>query len=262
MIERPDSGAPPGFYIVAREPGAEHPAIPTWANEVVNPAGLAEDYPQARISRVEVARVPGAFQLLGVLSAGECERLVALTEALGYCADAAVSLPRRVRHNHNATWVVDEATDGILWQRSARLVGRDAFDPERRALGFNARLRFYRYRPGDYFAAHTDGAWPGSRVVERRLVSTYYTDRWSRMTVLLFLSDDYAGGETRFWIDREVPGRPARSPELAEGIDVRTPAGGVLFFPHGEHPQHCLHGSMPIESGTKYIARTDLLFEL
>ena len=26
------------FYIIAHEPGAEHPAIPTWANQSENPA--------------------------------------------------------------------------------------------------------------------------------------------------------------------------------------------------------------------------------
>ena len=30
------------FYIVAREPGAENPSLPTWANNSVNPVGLAD----------------------------------------------------------------------------------------------------------------------------------------------------------------------------------------------------------------------------
>ena len=33
----------------------------------------------------------------------------------------------------------------------------------KKALGINARFRFYRYQAGDYFKPHTDGAWPGSR---------------------------------------------------------------------------------------------------
>ncbi len=31
------------FYIIAREAGAEHPAIPTWASHVDNPAALEVD---------------------------------------------------------------------------------------------------------------------------------------------------------------------------------------------------------------------------
>ena len=38
------------------------------------------------------------------------------------------------------------------------------------ALGLNARFRFYRYGPGDYFLPHTDGSWPGSRVRDGQLV--------------------------------------------------------------------------------------------
>jgi hypothetical protein len=31
------------FYVVARQPGAENPAIPSWASRVDNPAGLVSD---------------------------------------------------------------------------------------------------------------------------------------------------------------------------------------------------------------------------
>jgi hypothetical protein len=34
---------PSDFYVVAEEPGAEHPALPTWANENANPIELDED---------------------------------------------------------------------------------------------------------------------------------------------------------------------------------------------------------------------------
>jgi hypothetical protein len=45
-------------------------------------------------------------------------------------------------------------------------------------------------------------------------------------------------------------------------VDVRTPLGGALCFPHGVHPMHCVHGSAPVTSGVKYIIRSDVLFEL
>jgi len=41
----------------------------------------------------------------------------------------------------------------------------------------------------------------------------------------------------------------------------RTLLGGVLCFPHGTHPLHCLHASKEILSGTKYIIRRDVLYE-
>lgn len=249
------------FYVVAREPGAEHPALPTWANHDANPALLARDYPLDRITRHEINAVPGAYQLYNVLSAEECERLRSLSEGLGYLADAAVSLPRRIRHNHNLVWVTDSETDSLIWQRVAHLADRDPqLYEHKKPVGLNARFRFYRYGEGDYFAPHTDGSWPGSRVIDGELVANAYPDRYSLMTFLIFLNDDYAGGATRFLVpeDRERPSRAAPHRE----VDVRTPAGGVLCFPHGLHPLHCVHSSEPITQGVKYIIRTDMLFLL
>ena len=261
---------PSDFYVVAEEPGAEHPALPTWANENANPIALKEDLradpqadPRAKVERVEVEGVPGTFRLLNVLSRDECLRFIELTESLGYLPDAAVSLPRSVRHNHNTTWVVDEQTDAILWRRCADCTTDDRhLFGNKKALGFNARFRFYRYEAGDFFKPHTDGAWPGSRVIERRLIPSAYPDRFSQMSVLLFLSDDFEGGDTQFCVSKSDSTRPAHSQDETRLVEVRTPAGGALCFPHGRHPLHCLHSSDEVVSGVKYIIRTDMLFEL
>jgi hypothetical protein len=240
------------FYVIARQPGAENPAIPTWASRVPNPAALGE-LPAKPITRREVEGVAGAFQLLNLVSADECERLVALTEELGYLEDAAVSLPRSIRHNHSATWVADDDTILALWQRCAGHIDSTDDFAGKRAVGLNARLRFYRYGRGDYFSAHTDGSWPGSRVIDGKLVDNAYQDRWSQLTFLLFLSDDFEGGATRFYVDPE---------DQSSYVELRTPRGGALCFPHGMHPLHCVHASGPISAGVKYIIRSDVLFEL
>lgn len=246
------------FHVVAREPGAEHPALPTWASHDDNPAQLQRDYPVDRITRHEIAGIPGAYQLHQVLAPDECRRLVELTEMLGYLEDAAVSLPRRIRHNHNVVWVTDSETDALIWQRVAHLANRN---PElyghKSPVGLNARFRFYRYEEGDYFDFHTDGSWPGSRVIDGELVTNAYPDRHSLMTFLIFLNDDFSGGATRF----RVPLGGGRG-DPHRDVDVRTPMGGVLCFPHGLHPLHCVHSSEPVTRGVKYIIRTDMLFLL
>lgn len=251
------------FYVVAHEPGAEHPALPTWANRDVNPAALAEHYALDTITRNDLPDVPGGFQLLSVLSRQECLRLIHLSEQLGYLKDAAVSLPREIRHNHNVVWVTDETTDTRIWQRVAHLITQDStVAAGKRPLGLNARFRFYRYGEGDFFKFHSDGAWPGSRVIDEQLIANAYPDRFSLMTCLIYLNDEFEGGATRFLVNANDPGKPARRSGPVKEVDVRTPMGGMLCFPHGLHPLHCIHSGEAVMRGTKYIIRTDVLFEL
>lgn len=257
-----EPSAPQDFYVVAREPGAEHPALPGWANRNGDPAALATAAP-GEIERRPLAEVTGAFQLTGVLSAGECQRLIALSEQMGYLPDAAVSLPRSIRHNDNVVWIVDDATHDRIWQRVAPYCSdEDGVFEEDAGIGLNQRFRFYRYGEGDYFQPHSDGAWPGSRVIDGELVTNAFPDRFSRMSFLIFLNDNFEGGATRFLTNADKPGLPARRGDRVGVVDIRTPAGGVLCFPHGMHPLHCLHSSEPISRGSKYIIRTDLLYPL
>ncbi len=250
------------FYVVAHEPGAEHPALPTWASESSNPLDFSPDA-SGTVTRVEIPEVPGAYQLLNVLSITECQTLIESSEAMGFLPDAAVSLPRHIRHNDNLVWVVDDKTERYIWNRVSQLVQLDRERyADKAALGLNARFRFYRYSTGDYFNPHSDGAWPGSRVIDRELVTDAYPDRFSQATFLIFLTENFIGGATRFLVNANNPDLPARQGDPIREVDIRTPAGGVLCFPHGHHPQHCIHSSEPIQQGIKYIIRTDTLYAL
>lgn len=241
------------FYIVAKEAGAQNPSIPTWANSIENEINLDEDF-KPKIKRIDLDNVPGAFQLLDVFTTQECNNFIKETENLGYLEDAAVSLPRSVRHNDNITWVVDDLTHDIIWNRCKDLMydNKDIFYGKK-PLGINKRFRFYKYSEGDFFKLHTDGSWPGSRVVNQELITNFYTDRYSQMTFLILLNEDFEGGETQFLVNNN---------DKEELVNIRTPKGGVLCFPHGLHPLHCLHSSSTITSGIKYIIRTDVLFEI
>ncbi|MEG3639568.1 2OG-Fe(II) oxygenase [Magnetococcus sp. PR-3] len=246
------------LYTVAEEPGFEAGLLPTWTDIG---AGTIQfnPTPEKPVTRREVTQVPGAFQLLNLLSTQEVDQFVMLAEQAGFHADAPVSLPHTIRHNHNFNWVVSRDIDHTLWTRCHPHI------PEivqgQKACGINARFRFYRYQQGDYFSPHIDGSWPGSRVINGHLVTDAYPGRHSQYTFLIQLSEDFEGGRTQFYVDRDNPNQGSRSQADSELISVSTPKGAVLCFPHGMHPQHCLHGSETIRKGTKYIIRTDILFE-
>ncbi len=110
------------FFVAALEPGTEHPALPAWGNRHINSANLSADYDVSLIERRELPQIPGAFQLFNVLAKNECKRLINISEQLGFLPDAAVSLPRNIRHNDSLTWIVDEQTDGLIWQRIAHVM--------------------------------------------------------------------------------------------------------------------------------------------
>ena len=253
---------PEDFFIVAREPGAEHPALPTWANRSPDPVNLAAQT-QADTQVRYIDEVPGTFQLLNLLSVAECQRFIDITEQMAYLPDAAVSLPRKIRHNDNVTWVVDQATSDLLWQRcSFAFQSLNVPSIDKPAVGLNARFRFYKYARDDYFAPHTDGAWFGSAVINDQLIGDAFGDRYSIFSLVIFLSDGFEGGRTEFYLNPDDPFQAALDTESAEIIKVATPRGAAICFPHGGHPWHRVHSSEIITRGVKYIIRTDVLFAL
>lgn len=246
------------FYIVAQESGHHAFALPTWADKLDKSQVLDGSFDLTQVKRVDLPEVPGGFQLFNVLTDAETQKLIEISELLGYSEDSPVSLPHEIRHNENFNWVVSEGIDATIWERAQHLI------PEiwqgQKAQGINARFRFYKYKKGDYFSPHTDGAWPGSRVVNNQLITNAYEGLYSQYTFLILLSDDFEGGSTQFMVSKSDPTKPARVQDDVSVINVRTPRGGVLCFPHGTHPLHCLHSSEEISQGIKYIIRTDILF--
>lgn len=246
------------FKVVAHERGFHAPALPTWTDNLESSQLFDPNFDTDEVSRVELPEVPGAFQLLNVLTEAEAKKLIDISEMLGYDEDSPVSLPHEVRHNENFNWVVSEMIDTTIWKRSSHLV-TERWQGQV-AKGINARFRFYKYKSGDFFSPHSDGAWPGSRVIDGELVSNAYPGLYSQYTYLILLSDDFDGGSTQFMVSKSEPKKPARSKDDVKTVSVRTPKGAVLCFPHGSHPLHCVHASEEILSGIKYIIRTDILF--
>lgn len=246
------------FYVVEYESGFGDDPLPLWTDS--GEVDLFDVTFSQSISRVEIPEVPGAFQLLNVLSGDEADRIVQIAEQLGFQEDSPVSLPHRVRHNLALTWVVSETIVGEIWNRTKEHIS-EVID-EKKAKGLNARFRFYKYGQGDFFKTHFDGDWTGSRVLDGKHVSDAFPGQRSLFSFLIFLNDGFEGGETQFIVkynnafSSSFVGKQVHE----KRIDVRTTKGGVLCFPHGDHPFSYLHSSNPIISGTKYIIRSEIFF--
>lgn len=97
----------------------------------------------------------------------------------------------------------------------------------------NDHLRFYRYFPGEFFKPHKDGGYD-------------VNGQESLITLLLYLNDT-DGGETVLMPDGF--GKPETF------IHINPKAGDVLLF---EHP--AWHEGRPVNSGEKYVLRSDVFY--
>jgi len=115
-------------------------------------------------------------------------------------------------------------------QRLAGLIGCD--------VAFSEPIQGQRYDPGEYFKGHTD--WFASGTKE---YGTYTKTGGQRTwTVMIYLNDVEAGGETRF----EKIGRAFRP---VKGLGVAWNNLGV----DGVGNRATFHEAMPVTRGRKYI---------
>jgi WD40 repeat protein len=129
--------------------------------------------------------------------------------------DLAARLYARLRHLLPET-VVD--ADGVAW----------------RLDGLNERFRFCRYRGGQCFRVHRDGAHTDG-------------DRRSRLTLQIYLDDaaGFEGGHTRFYASR-----------FGERAGAVAPSRGTaIVFDHD-----LWHDGEAVTQGTKHVMRTDVLY--
>lgn len=124
----------------------------------------------------------------------------------------------------------------VMWDDAAEaeaLLSRVRAQLPRRLMGLelcgaNPRLRLYRYGAGEQHGAHWD------TVVELG------SGVRSLLTLVFYLNDDFAGGETDF---------------LELGQAVRPRRGMALLFQH-----RVLHRATPVQHGEKFVLRTDVLY--
>ena len=140
-----------------------------------------------------------AFQVDGVISQNESERLITFTEEMGF-RDAApgIQTPPGMRQNTTVHWMVHPKDAELLYSRIASFVpdsleGRDSM----RALSH--RFNTYRYTQGQQFLPHLDGDWPGYYVNPKTQQLEYWKTGRSMLSMLLYLNgreEGVEGGDT------------------------------------------------------------------
>jgi predicted 2-oxoglutarate/Fe(II)-dependent dioxygenase YbiX len=165
-----------------------------------------------------------------VLSPSECDALIQRIEALGP-APAPITTARgfvmapSVRNNDRVMFD-DVALAAKLFERIRPTLPREL--EGRAPVSANERMRCYRYRAGQRFRPHFDGAF-------RRDVHEE-----SALTLMVYLNEGFAGGETAF-LDHERIIVPRR--------------GMALLFEH-----LVLHEGCEVKRGVKYALRSDVMF--
>ena len=117
--------------------------------------------------------------------------------------------------------------------------------------GLNPRMRVLRYdaKDNDLFSAHFDAT---------TFVSVGGKRMQSHITVLLYLNDgggeDFDGGETLYLNFHNSISN--KSQNDSDAIKITPKTGRVVLFEHDLY-----HSGAPLSFGTKYIMRTDILFD-
>jgi len=134
-----------------------------------------------------------------------------------------------------------------IWLRMRPFVPTTVGKSGRKALGCSPRIRVYRYTKGQRFGQHVDGSGDEPGMGGR-----------THFTVLVYLNGGgkeiadlkVKGGETVFWKDHD-----GKRPALAF-----PPTRGVCLY-HGHGDECMTHEGAGVENGTKYVLRTDVVYE-
>ncbi|MBS2017370.1 MAG: 2OG-Fe(II) oxygenase [Deltaproteobacteria bacterium] len=175
------------------------------------------------------------FVVPRALEARECGEIVEAATRLGF-EPMGVDYPPSYRDNDRLVMRSTELAT-LLFARLRAALPEELVDEaghHHRLVGLNERFRLCRYRGGQSFRIHQDGAYaPRAGVC-------------SRLTLQIYLDAGFSGGRTRFYAARRGNEIGAILPE----------AGSAAVFDH-----LLWHDGEAVTAGTKHVMRTDVLYE-
>lgn len=172
---------------------------------------------------------PQIFIIENFLTDEECDYYIELTKDKVF-VEAKInlhgqqSMNKGVRNN-DRLMIFDNDLAENLFQKAAEFLPQTHEDYE--VLDFNEMFRVYKYSSGQRFKMHRDGSY-----IRNENEKSFYT-------FLIYLNDDFEGGETEF-----------------ENLFTVAPKKGsaLVFY----HPLR--HEGKTLMSGLKYVLRTDVMY--
>lgn len=169
------------------------------------------------------------------LTQKECEDFIIFSENIGY-VEAEVSfaegakMMKGLRNNYRLLYE-DMQLAKDLWVKLAPFCPQNLEnnlnnDKKNISNGINEQFRFYKYEVGQRFKRHIDGRF------------TRNAQEQSRITFMIYLNDDFEGGETAF-----------------DNLQIIPKTGTALCFIH-----EVKHQGNAIKGGTKYVLRSDVMY--
>lgn len=187
-----------------------------------------DGFPARPVPVRPLAASPYAVAADSFLTGAECDYLIAAAET-GFQPSVVVD-PATGRMIPHPGRICDSAMFGVFGEDLAvNAINRRIAALSGTVPAQGESLQVLRYRPGGEYKPHMDGlpAEPNQRI----------------LTVLIYLSDDYEGGETRF---------------ERTGLTFRGKKGDALLFRNsladGRPDPMSLHAGLPVARGVKYLA--------
>lgn len=186
---------------------------------------------ESKMSKIQICRNE-IFLLRNFLSDAECDEYIRYSESVGYQAAPISTIIGPVMapdvRNNTRVMVDDCKLAANLFFRARPFLPETLNDWQ--LSGFNERMRYYRYTAGQKFAPHFDGSYRRNNKEE------------SKITFMIYLNDDFEGGQTRFY--------------QAHQLCVQPVKGSALVFLHNK-----FHEGAAVISGSKYVLRTDVMYK-
>jgi len=176
---------------------------------------------------------PEAFCIYNIFSAQECRRLVQKSEEIGY---GKTDYNQGYRGNLRMQMYDSKLAETVLDRIGNLLPQTVDFEGDHWTLSkLNNRWRCAKYYTPASFGRHCDACYQESLFCR------------SMFTVNIYMNDDFEGGQTRMYSDRDN-----RTP-------IQPKPGMALIFRQPPEEDY-LHDGATIESGIKYLFRTDVMY--